>query len=158
MLCSNNINNSLYLCEMNFKKCVLWTFSLVFCWTVYRNRCSTWISQQADGQMVKNYVQEKTVMPTCLKSQSRHCSSHHRRMQWGHERMFNWTVALGWGFPSGQPPHSCTHTAIPNPSSSLRVSLSLHLPLMHLRLCSRGLEECWRNAERGPSLVTSPHT
>ncbi len=77
-------------------------------------------------QMVKNYVQEKTVMPTRLKSPSRHCSSHHGRMQWGHERKTNWVVALGWGFPSGQPP-THTHTAPPNPAASLSVSLSLSL-------------------------------
>ncbi len=107
------------------------------------------------GRWWKIMYRKKTVMPTRLKSQSRHCSSHHGRMQWGHERKTNWTVALGWGFPSGQPP-THTHTAPPNPAASLRVSLSLSLSLGHLRLCLRGLDECWRNAERGPSLQL-PH-
>ncbi len=152
-------------------KCVsrsVWTFSTVravqadgvCCGSVDANRCSTYLpaGRWADGE--KLCTGKKTVMPTRLKSQSRHCSSHHGRMQWGHERKTNWTVALGWGFPSGQPP-THTHTVPPNPAASLRVSLSLSLslslswaPQAVFERFGWVLKEC---RERSKLTVTSPY-
>lgn len=137
---------------MNFKKCVLWTFSLV---TLYRlKECFAEVWTGTDvrhvspsrpmGRWWKIMYRKKLSCPR-LKSQSRHCSSHHGRMQWGHERMFNWTVALGWGFPSGQPP---THVLIQQPLILLVPWGSLSLSLSISLSCTSGcVREVWKSSE-----------